>query len=386
MKEKLRNPGAASSQTKRGSKVSELLSKYSSPTINKSWTAGEGQGDSQGEDRGQYDGAAQESPPRRSSSGGVGRSQAEQWDQYERERAQQQMHEQWQREQEAQQQQQFAAQLQPAPVPTEMMIIMVVSDDERLREFGPEIEYNGRDAFEFCARGTLVAPLDATVPAHEQEEATFVFEHWSSFATADEQAHALENTTGLLERLHEARHARYMALELAQQDAQTPRQGQGMSEAEAEAKMEAEAATMEAAEAAALALAVAAKAEAEQPPPRSADRMRSNSASGSFGSDGAGFENMSPMVLSPKATAVTTPSRVTHLRMPETGSFAMASAPQVNAVWAQWQSSTHPSTFDGGGGGEGDDDGGRDEDWVRLREAVGSEDHRSANRLIKQVR
>ena len=64
----------------------------------------------------------------------------------------------------------------------------------------------------------------------------------------------------------------------------------------------------------------------------------------------------------------------------------MASAPQVNAVWAQWQSSTHPSTFDGGGGGEGDDDGGRDEDWVRLREAVGSEDHRSANRLIKQVR
>ena len=37
------------------------------------------------------------------------------------------------------------------------MIVLIVSDDERLRPFGPVIEYNGRDAFEFGACGTVVA-------------------------------------------------------------------------------------------------------------------------------------------------------------------------------------------------------------------------------------
>ena len=43
------------------------------------------------------------------------------------------------------------------------MLILIISDDDRLRPFGPVIEYNGRDAFEFGAVGSVVATLDGRV-------------------------------------------------------------------------------------------------------------------------------------------------------------------------------------------------------------------------------
>ena len=64
-------------------------------------------------------------------------------------------------------------QQQPPPV-----VVLIVSNDDRLRPFGPEIEYNGRDAFEFGAVGCVVAPMDATiVPEDAQRDASFTFKH-----------------------------------------------------------------------------------------------------------------------------------------------------------------------------------------------------------------
>ena len=85
---------------------------------------------------------------------------------------------------------------------TDVMGIVIVSNDERLRPFGPEIEYNGRDAFEFGAVGMVMAPIDATiVPMEAQQDASFEFKHLEDFAEGEERAHALDNTAHLVERL-----------------------------------------------------------------------------------------------------------------------------------------------------------------------------------------
>ena len=71
-------------------------------------------------------------------------------------------------QQQQQQQQEEAERAQP-------LIILIISDDERLRPFGPVIEYNGRDAFEIGAVGTVVAALDGR--ADESPIARFYFQH-----------------------------------------------------------------------------------------------------------------------------------------------------------------------------------------------------------------
>ena len=59
---------------------------------------------------------------------------------------------------------------------------------------------------------------------------------------------------------------------------------------------------------------------------------------------------------------------------------------QRSAIWSQWQSTTLPTTFDLDvkGTGAGKSVGGRNDEWARLRDDTGSEDHRSADKLIKQ--
>ena len=88
---------------------------------------------------------------------------------------------------------------------SDVMGIVIVSNDERLRPFGPEIEYNGRDAFEFGAVGCVVAPIDATVvPEEAQQDASFTFKHLEELVDTEERAHALENTSRLVEQLQRA--------------------------------------------------------------------------------------------------------------------------------------------------------------------------------------
>ena len=58
--------------------------------------------------------------------------------------------------------------------------VLLVSDDPRLAPFGPVIEYNGRDAFELGAVGSVVALLDATPGGRpggegDDDEGFFVF-------------------------------------------------------------------------------------------------------------------------------------------------------------------------------------------------------------------
>jgi hypothetical protein len=55
------------------------------------------------------------------------------------------------------------------------MLILIISDDDRLHRFGPVIEYNGRDAFEFGAVGSVVATLDGRVDGAPL--ARFFFQH-----------------------------------------------------------------------------------------------------------------------------------------------------------------------------------------------------------------
>ena len=88
---------------------------------------------------------------------------------------------------------------------SDVMGIVIVSNDERLRPFGPEIEYNGRDAFEFGAVGCVMAPIDATVmPEEAQQDASFTFKHLEELIDSEERTHALENTSRLIEQLQRA--------------------------------------------------------------------------------------------------------------------------------------------------------------------------------------
>jgi hypothetical protein len=85
----------------------------------------------------------------------------------------------------------------------EMPTIFIISDDARLRSFGKVIEYNGRDAFEICAEGSIVAPLVYEKEADNTECGLFVFQHAETFRSqsAEDFAEAYANTSELFERL-----------------------------------------------------------------------------------------------------------------------------------------------------------------------------------------
>lgn len=90
---------------------------------------------------------------------------------------------------------------QQPPLPSnneEIPIIFIISDDDRLKPYGPVIEYNGQDAFEIGASGSVVAPLDAM--KLEYGFGQYVFKRRDGFNN-DELESADENTQELSNRL-----------------------------------------------------------------------------------------------------------------------------------------------------------------------------------------
>jgi hypothetical protein len=118
-------------------------------------------------------------------------------------------------------------------------VVLIVSDDPRLKPFGPGIEYNGRDACEFGACGSVVGVLDASSsPApssssssssggssrsssKEEETGLFVFNLGARFEAEhgpEELAAATENTTELVLRLEAAAKTRQKLQQQQQTD------------------------------------------------------------------------------------------------------------------------------------------------------------------------
>jgi hypothetical protein len=83
-------------------------------------------------------------------------------------------------------------------ISSQIPTIFIISDDDRLKPFGPVIYYNGQDAFEIGAEGSIVAPLDAA--NIEYGEGQYVFKHRNSFNVYELES-AEENTVELVSRL-----------------------------------------------------------------------------------------------------------------------------------------------------------------------------------------
>jgi len=119
--------------------------------------------------------------------------------QAEMERIQQQQQQMAEEQGQAQQAQSQQGQQEENSIPEQQIMVLIISNDERLRPFGPEIEYNGRDAFEFGAIGSIIASIDGRV--EESPEAMFHFQHLAMYEEQGYAQPAYENTSQLIDQL-----------------------------------------------------------------------------------------------------------------------------------------------------------------------------------------